>query len=135
MRVRLAISLYVALLLGMQGPACMALCHVEAEPRAERVADQATPPCHSEAATPAAPHHEPDPVEGGCPTDCPGCASDATLTVAGLKDLPTAGSALIAPAAFATRRTFEATPRPGLRPVGLAPPLRAPLLVTSSLRL
>ena len=43
MRVRLAISLYVALLLGMQGPACMALCHVEAEPRAERVADQAAP--------------------------------------------------------------------------------------------
>lgn len=133
---RLAISLHVALLLGMQGPACMALCRIDAEPRPERVADSAALPCHSEGAPTAATHHEPEPVEGGCPADCPGCATEAALLVAVPNDLPAAGSALlIAPGALALLRASEVTPRPGLRPVVLGPPLRAPLLVTSSLRL
>ena len=69
MRLRLAISLHVALLLAMQGPACMALCHVEAEPRTERAAEQAAMPCHSEAAAPAASHPTPEPGKGGCAPD------------------------------------------------------------------
>jgi hypothetical protein len=136
MRLRLAISLHVALLLGMQVPACMALCQVAAEPRTERVADPGGMPCHSEAAAPTPIHHEPEPVEGGCPGECAGCADETPLLVVGLKDVPTAAPALlIVPAPFAVPRALEAPPHLGLRPVGLGPPLRPPLLVTSSLRL
>lgn len=136
MRLRLVISLQLALLLGMQGPACMALCHVEAGPRAERVPEQAAMPCHSLGAVPATSQHEPEPVEGECQGDCPGCSAETPLLMAGLADVPTAGPALlIARAPFAVPQPLQASPRPGLRPVGLGPPLRAPLLVTSSLRL
>ena len=134
MRLRIAISLLAALLLGLQGPACLALCSAAGETSAERVQETTAPPCHAEATPPASSHPEPEPLDE-CPDDCPGCAGEAPLLSAGLKDASAAAPLLIAPAPFAMPRALEATRRPALQRAAWGPPPRDLLLVTSSLRL
>lgn len=131
MRMRLAIAPTVALLVGLLEPACLALCAVEAQP----MAAHAFPPCHAEAASPALPHPEPEPAEGGCSDECAGCSDEVPLLSASAPDPSGAASGLLVRPA-----SHEPTRVPGgrgrvLRRAGQDPPPPDLLLVTTSWRL
>lgn len=134
MRLRLATSLTVALLVGLQGPACLALCNVEGK-RAESMAAHASSPCHAEAASPSVFHQESEPAEGRCPTDHPSCGDDVPLLTASAKDASGVAWGLLVQPALYERALAPEWRGWALRAMGQEPPPRDLLLVTTSLRL